>query len=174
MFVSDHGDNLGSHGRFNKNALIEESIRIPLIVHDPRNSYTVTDREHVANTIDVMPTLLDLVGIPVPEHVQGQSLAPIVRGESAAQRRNMAFIETGPMIGVRTVSHLYGMKYDEETHRPIQDDIWFYDLVDDPLEQNNLAGTGRQSETERTLRNALLEWDQNTRWLKAPKHVPKF
>ena len=171
VFVSDHGDNLGSHGLFNKNSMIEESIRIPLIVRDPRNNRAVTDSKHVASIIDVMPTLLDLADIPVPDCVQGQSLAPVVSSESAALSRNMAFIETGPMIGVRTPSHLFGMKYDEQTHCAIKDDIWYYDLVHDLLEQNNLAGKCVQPEVERTLQKALLAWDQDTPWLKAPKHV---
>ncbi|MCK5805124.1 MAG: sulfatase-like hydrolase/transferase [Lentisphaeria bacterium] len=174
VFLSDHGDNLGSHGYFNKNSLIEESIRIPLIIHDPRGCRPVIDTDHVVSIIDVMPTLLELAGLTVPAYVQGRSLAPLVRGGTMALEANMAFIETGPMIGVRTPSHLYGMKYNAQRHCPVEDDFLFYDLVRDPLEQNNLAGRRVQAGVERTLRKMLLEWDRHTPWLKAPEHVPNF
>ncbi|MDP7740528.1 MAG: sulfatase-like hydrolase/transferase [Lentisphaeria bacterium] len=170
VFLSDHGDNLGSHGLFNKDSLIEESIRIPLIVHDPRDCAPVHDTTHVASIIDVMPTVVDLAGLPTPGSVQGQSLAPIVHGGDDIPGGRAAFIETGPMIGIRTPTHCYGMSFDLESRRPTDNDIWFYDLTGDPLELHNLAGTEAQPELEQELRQALLAWDQSTPWLQVPEH----
>ena len=174
VFLSDHGDNLGSHGLFNKNSLIEESIRIPLIFHDPRGCRAVTDTQHVASIVDVMPTVLELAGLTVPDHVQGRSLSPIIRGESAAAGPDRAFIETGKMVGVRTSRHLYGQQYDEQNHSIAQGDVWFYDLADDPLQQNNLAGREEHLQVERLLRESLHEWDRDAAWLDAPEHVQEF
>jgi arylsulfatase A-like enzyme len=174
VFISDHGDNLGSHGLFNKNSLIEESIRIPLIICGPGISPEMTVTDSIANNIDVMPTLLDMVGLEIPDFAQGHSLLPIIHGDSYSKMLNRAFIETGPMIGIRTERYLFGLHYDESERQVIDGNPWFYDLVEDPLELDNLGGKGVKSDIKNDLRSLLLSWDQNTPWLKAPKHIPHF
>ena len=170
VFVSDHGDNLGSHGLFNKNSLIEEAIRVPLIVRDPRWDPAENETDLV-NLIDIAPTLLDLAGAGEPEHMQGQSMRPLMEGKTEVPERDATFIETGPMIAIRTRSHLYGVHYDEEEREVVAGEEWFYDLRTDPYELNNLAGTGEQEDTRKQLRRRLLEWDASTPWLDAPKAV---
>ena len=59
VFTSDHGDNLGSHHRFNKGLLIEESIRIPMIFHAPWLWEAGVNSSQVAQIVDVMPTVLE-------------------------------------------------------------------------------------------------------------------
>ena len=168
VFVSDHGDNLGSHGMFNKNSLIEEAIRVPLIVRDPRKEPRENETD-LSNLIDIAPTLLDLSGIGKPEHMQGNSLVPLMEGECNPDDRDFTFIETGSMIGVRTRTHLYGLPFDEEAKNVTDGGEWFYDLRNDPYEMNNLGGTNQQEGVRRTLRRRLLKWHQTTPWLDAPK-----
>ena len=169
VFLSDHGDNLGSHGRFNKGTLNEEAIRVPIIVHWPGRVRRHEDREHVAQTIDIMPTVLDLLGLEVPGAVQGRSLAPVSRDPQAELPAGEAYMETGgQMIGVRTLTHLYAQGFDTEARRVKEQPVWLYDLSDDPLEQRNLAGTGAESKVEDALRRDLLEWDAATPWLDVP------
>jgi arylsulfatase A-like enzyme len=174
VFLSDHGDNLGSHGLFNKNSLIEESIRIPLIVFDPLHRQVATDTEHIASIIDIVPTILQLAGLAVPDYVQGQSLLPLFSGNSMGSMFDKAFIETGPMIGVRTPHYLYGLPYDAALHRISEGETWFFDLADDPYELNNLAARNAQSDIKLSLHNMLLEWNQNTTWSVAPEHIPHY
>jgi len=161
LFTSDHGDNLGSHGMFNKGALIEEALRVPFIVADPRRAPAENDGQ-IAALIDIMPTLLDLAGCAIPATVQGQSLAPLVGGGQNVLDGNVAFIETGNMIGVRTPSHLYGTGFAEADRAPRAGKAWLYDLDADPFELKNLAG---ESAVEADLRRQLLEWDKETPWL---------
>ena len=169
VFLSDHGDNLGSHGRFNKGTLNEEAIRVPIIVHWPGRVRRHEDREHVAQTIDIMPTVLDLLGLEVPGAVQGRSLAPVSRDPQAELPAGEAYMETGgQMIGVRTLTHLYAQGFDTEARRVKEQPVWLYDLSDDPLEQRNLAGTGAESKVEDALRRDLLERDAATPWLDVP------
>ncbi|MFP4028664.1 MAG: sulfatase-like hydrolase/transferase [Candidatus Brocadiia bacterium] len=168
VFISDHGDNLGSHGLFNKNSLIEESIHIPMVVYDPRQE-PGEDTETIASLIDVAPSLLEMIGVEIPAHIQGRSLAPSVRDNGMPEEENLAFIETGPMIGVRTPSHLYGMQYDEENHTITDGEEWFFDLTEDPYEMNNLAESGERDGLQEELRQKLLEWDESTPWLDAPR-----
>jgi choline-sulfatase len=180
IFTSDHGDNLGSHHRWNKGVLLQEAIRVPMLCHYPGRWAPGVNREQVASTIDIMPTLLDACGIEVPEHVQGQSLQPILAGERTALDRDWAFVETPASskgkglteIGIRTPSHLYGMCLDAETHALVDGDYCFYDLDRDPCEFDNLIGAGRAADLEVELKQRLLHWHENTPWLNDPECSP--
>lgn len=86
VFLSDHGELLGDHNLFRKSLPYEGSARIPLIFRGPgieRNNRP----DAVAALHDVMPTLLELSGIPIPGDVDGKSLASVMRGKGAAVRR---------------------------------------------------------------------------------------
>jgi choline-sulfatase len=163
LFTSDHGDNLGSHGRFNKNSLIEESIRIPFIMCDPRYP-PAENRRQVASLIDIMPTLLESAGCPIPRSVQGRSLVPLLDGSTETLTDNVAFIETGPMIGLRTPDRLYAMGYDEATKAPREGHDWAYDLIADPLQLRNLATAAGPPPEWQELRDLLLQWNALTPW----------
>ena len=121
-----------------------------------------------------MPTILELAGISTPDTIQGKSLVPLLTNQNTEKKYERAFIETGPMIGIRTLRYLYGIQYDESTHKTNTNNVWFYGLADDPFEQYNLAGTGAKRDIEQLLRHQLLQWNQNTPWLSAPKHIPQF
>lgn len=166
VFTSDHGDNLGSHHRFNKGLLIEESIRIPMIFHAPSLWQAGINNSQVAQLIDIMPTVLDASGCTVPEHVQGRSLRPILAGERPQLEENWGFIETsGGEIGVRTPTHLLGRQTSGKASGVEEEPTSFYDLRDDPFEMNNLAATGQQAQTEAELDNLLTAWDKSTPWM---------
>ncbi|HEY3340885.1 MAG TPA: sulfatase-like hydrolase/transferase [Anaerolineae bacterium] len=166
VFISDHGDNLGSHHTFNKESLREESIRIPLIFHAPHRVNPHVDQSHVAQIIDVMPTLLDLCGAELPATLQGRSLAPLLNGAQQTVGDRHAYIETsGGQIGVRTPTHLYGLQLGED-RQPGTSTAWFYDLRDDPFEMNNLAPQDAQAGLTAELRARLLDWHQHTSWMK--------
>jgi arylsulfatase A-like enzyme len=165
LFTSDHGDNLGSHGLFNKNSLIEESIRIPFIVSDPCRDPLV-NKNHVASLVDIMPTLLSLANLEIPDSIQGRDLTPLVDGEIGDLPENAAFIETGRMIGIRTPDRLYGVSFDRNVKKPTAGGEWFYDLAADPWQKDNLHGRGLAEEDK--LEARLLRWDSETPWLNAP------
>lgn len=171
VFHSDHGDNLGSHGMFNKQCLYEESIRIPLIFRMPDRNASKTNIAQVAQTIDIMPTLLELCDLSVPDTVQGRSLKPILDGNSDTLADNAAVIETDanffgrPCLGIRTPTHLYGMKLTEDARHIEQEAAWFFDLGQDPYEMNNLVETGGQATLATELRERLRDWHVATPWL---------
>lgn len=168
VFTSDHGDNLGSHHKFNKGLLIEESIRIPMIFHAPWLWDTGVNSSQVAQLIDIMPTVLDASGLPVPDHVQGRNLSPILAGERQQLDENWGFIETsGGEIGVRTPTHLLGRRTSGNNGSAEKEPSSFFDLRSDPYEINNLAGTGQQAQTEAGLDDLLTAWDTSTPWMSA-------
>lgn len=77
VVTSDHGEMLGSHGRLTKGIWYEESVGVPFLIRWPQ--YIKPGKEEaLLNSIDVMPTLLDLMQLPIPENIDGKSLAPIL------------------------------------------------------------------------------------------------
>lgn len=165
VFLSDHGDNLGSHHLFNKGRLIEESIRIPLIFHDPHRLVPRVVTDYTAQIIDVMPTLLSLCGGSVPAHVQGRDLAgTMTAGETPGE--DGVFIETGRgEIGLRTATHTYGIRIDPATGGVLDDRGCFYDLRTDPFQMRSATDTSLDGEPAAGLRDRLLAWHHQTPWM---------
>lgn len=173
IFTSDHGDNLGSHGKFSKQLLIEESIRVPMVFHWPGHLQSRTITQHVTGLIDLVPTALSLAGVPIPATVQGMDVSPILRGERDTMGENAAFIETSDDgIGIRTLDHLYGIRLANNSagqHKPendvvVDDRYRYYDLRTDPYELNNLGPSCEGDATAAALRERLLAWHRKTPW----------
>lgn len=166
VFLSDHGDNLGSHGLFNKDVLLEESVRIPLIFRWPGTLLPGVNATQLAQTIDLMPTLLRMTGIEIPASVQGESLDPFLEHPGDAAPRSHVFIETDAnQVGIRTATHLYGFGIDPFTHDVVEDPVYFFDLEKDPFQVRNMAGTNEQPQLGEALRSLLHHWHGHTPWL---------
>lgn len=88
IFTSDHGDMLGDHHLWRKTYAYEGSAHIPLIIRPPMKSgYAhgqVIDR--VTELRDIMPTILDMAGLQIPDTCDGRSLLPLMRGEDTPWR----------------------------------------------------------------------------------------
>jgi choline-sulfatase len=162
VFLSDHGDNLGSHGLFNKGRLIEESIRIPMLWWCPSRLQPQVRSGEVASLIDVMPTILDLAGGHTPTTVQGRSLAAALLRQGEGP--DHAFIETTRgEIGLRTANHLCGLQLDDD--RQISaDGGCFYDLTVDPYEMTNLAASSTLPGNAVQLETRLRAWHEQMPW----------
>lgn len=85
VFSSDHGEMFGEHDKWiHRNSLYEEVLRVPLILrYDgmlPEGTVLTTPVDH----LDVTPTILDLAGIPIPPHMQGRSLVPLMTGAQSS------------------------------------------------------------------------------------------
>lgn len=170
LFTSDHGDMLGSHGLYNKEQLYEESIRVPLLIKASDIKPGV-NTEQIAQMIDIMPTLLDYMGIAVPQHTDGQSLMPILRGHAQTLEKNVAFIECNNYkMGIRTPKYTYGIQVDPNTMDVKDDALQFHDLVNDPYQQNDLSENRPDAlnATAEALRDRVITWHKETPWLKNP------
>jgi len=136
----DHGWHLGDHGQWCKHSNYEQATRIPLIVAAPgmvRGGVTSA----LVESVDVLPTLLDLAGLPPVEGRDGRSFAHVLADPSAAGRDHCIHVyPRGDRLGraVRTAGlrlvEWRGFGADEETA------AWeLYDLRADPDETRNLA-----------------------------------
>lgn len=91
VLTSDHGTEFCEHGRFDHGfSLYDEQLRVPLVFKLPDRGAAGTVSDDRVSSLDVMPTVLDLLGVPRPERVRdqmrGRSLAPALRGEPLPAR----------------------------------------------------------------------------------------
>jgi len=145
IFLSDHGDMLGQHGSFCgiKNQAYRAAMHVPLIVRYPARFAQARTDAMVDVGVDMMPTLLNLCGVEVPEGVHGQSYLPVLDGTSAQARDAImyqVFTQTGgnpgefaPFAerGIRTKDWLYVRHKDQRT--------MLHDVAADFHEQSNLV-----------------------------------
>ena len=141
VYSADNGYYMGDRGFAGKWSHYEQSLRVPLIIYDPRNKKSagrVVD--DLAMNLDLPVTFLSWAGVDVPAHYQGLDLAPIVRGEEPKQWRTDMFHEhvgLRPHIsweGVRNKRYKYARYFDQENYE------FLHDLARDPDELENLAG----------------------------------
>jgi len=144
VFCSDNGYFLGERGFADKWYGYEYSIRVPMIIHDPRLPPRLQGRElpPVALNVDIAPTLLDLAGLRPPTTMQGRSLAPWLRGAEPNEWRTEFLFEhlfDRPNIpkseGVRTPQWTY-IRWFEQA--PVVEEL--YDHRADFEQEHNLAG----------------------------------
>lgn len=142
VYSADNGYYMGDRGFQGKWSHYEESLRVPLIVYDPRVPKEKRGRvvPQMALNVDLPATVLDWAGIAKPATYQGRSLAPLVRGEAAPDWRREFFCEhldLSPTLvweGVRGERYVYA-RYVHQS--PALE--FLHDLKSDPDERKNLA-----------------------------------
>jgi len=148
LFTADNGHFSGEHGFFGKWFMHEESLRVPMLVLDPRLSQEQAGKisSALVLNIDIAPTILELAGVEVPGSMQGKSLVPLLSNPNETLRTEFFYehlythwpkppkhIE--PSEGVRTRDWKY-IAWLEQTGSGREE---LYDLRNDPLEMKNLV-----------------------------------
>ncbi|WP_406047321.1 sulfatase [Kribbella sp. NBC_00889] len=188
VHLADHGDFAGEYGLMRKGPGLPEVLaRIPMVFHgpgvhpDPRPSSA-----HVSIS-DVLPTICELIGTPVPSGVQGRSLVPLLRDPDQTSDFSSVYVEQGygppyreEDLGDRTPGVRRGPDgrvaidtVNEVTQagvrRMIRSDRWkllsladgtiqLFDLSTDPFELNDLAGRPEHAATCQKLHSELESW----------------
>ena len=88
VFTSDHGYHLGEHGHWQKQTLFDNSTRVPLIFSGPGIESNIRIENSPVELIDIYPTLMDLTGIELPDHVVGKSLKPVFENNNFKTRNS--------------------------------------------------------------------------------------
>jgi len=143
IFTGDNGYFHAEHGLADKWYPYEESIRVPLIVRDPRlpKAKRGAVNEDMTLNVDLAPTILAAAGVPAPVMMQGRDIAPLYLAEKKpawrteffyehATIRNVEFIPSSEALVRRDVKYLYWPDFKHEE---------LFDLKADPLEELNLA-----------------------------------
>jgi arylsulfatase A-like enzyme len=162
VVLADHGEAWGEHKvYFHGQDLFDEQLRVPLIVAIPGKAPRVIE-DDVA-LVDVAPTLLDLVGAPIPPSMRGRSLLPRIDGAGPASPARAVFAE---LLPATAWPHHAAMMIDggrKIIHR-ISDRRWeLYDLRADPGEKKNLADDPGSRQTLDALRVKLLSFEERRR-----------
>jgi arylsulfatase len=156
VYCSDHGDLLGEHGLFNKAATFYESeARVPFLVRFPDGRHAGARVDGLASTVDVMPTLLEVLGVEADLSLPGRSLLPAIeRGEPLRDAVTCATVR-GMML--RTGRHK--LWYD---HRAGDGEL--YDLAADADELDNLYARPEHADLRRTMFERLLHERLDADW----------
>lgn len=163
IVTSDHGEQFWEHGSWRHGGNVyDEMLLVPLIVHlppglvDGRPGRVI--RQQVAS-IDIVPTVLDLLGLPVPEGVQGRSLRPLLEGAEETAEPVHAFAEhtnvSRESKALRTGRLKLIYSYPRSKGPLEERSLALFDLVADPGESRDLAA--EQPELARLLEAQLLE-----------------
>ena len=162
VIMADHGEAWGEHkSYFHGQDLFDEQLRVPLIIIVPgQKPHRI---EEPVSLVDVGPTLLDLVGAPVPGNMRGRSLMPYVEGQGTPPGARPIFSELMPATAW---PHHAAMMIDGNhklIHR-ISDRRWeLYDLKADADEKKNLADAPAAAAAFAALRAKLLAFEERPR-----------
>ncbi|MCC7500053.1 MAG: sulfatase-like hydrolase/transferase [Bryobacterales bacterium] len=157
VFTSDHGEMMGAHSLIGKMVFYEEAARIPLLIRAPMFQSRSIAISRPVSQIDLVPTILQLLGKKAPENLPGQSLLPVAAGE--APRQDHVFLEWAPNPdgpSGRAVISPEGEKL--AIYR--DDNNLFFDRRRDPLELNNLYYQGGDQARITALRKQLDRWQK--------------
>jgi arylsulfatase A-like enzyme len=156
VFMSDHGEMMGAHGLMSKGCFMyEDATRVPLILRHTGALPAGARATHLASAIDVVPTLLDLMGLAKPDEMQGITLRQY--WDYAFNVRDAVFLQIwetyglfDPILAVRTERWKYSW------HLADMDEL--YDLEEDPHEMRNLATDQANADAIRGLRSRIQDW----------------
>jgi len=171
VFTSDNGGFINEYEgkavtnnfplRSGKGSLYEGGIRIPTMIYYPKNPGNGQQIDIPISTIDYLPTVMDIAGIPNDlENIDGESFLPLLKGKEDTSLQNRALFwhfphnygTTKPVSAIRDGNWKL-LEYLEDEH------IELYNLADDLGEENNLAGSEPQKANE--LLNKLYKWKKD-------------
>ncbi|WP_213990302.1 sulfatase-like hydrolase/transferase [Sodalis sp. dw_96] len=161
VYTSDHGEMMGAHRLISKgSAAYDDICRIPLLIHAPGRKAAV--REQPVSHLDLLPTLLDVAGLSVPDALQGRSLLPLLTAPDRWPERgvmvefNRYEIEHDSFGGFIPMRAWVTAEYKLVINLFDEDEL--YDRVRDPEEMVNLIHYEEYHERRDRLHDALLAY----------------
>ena len=156
VVVGDHGESLGEHGERDHGIFVyESSLQVPLIIRAP--GVTPGRVASLVSQVDLLPTLLNLLGMSAPADVDGVSLVPALRGQTMPERELYA-------------ESLYPSRFGWSPLRMVRDTRWkfidapraeLYDLDTDPFELHDIAA--QRPNVVAGMRARLVDFAPSTR-----------
>jgi arylsulfatase A-like enzyme len=149
ILTGDHGWHLGEKGHWCKSALWRDATRVPYIVVAPEIAKPGAVNDQPVSLVDTYPTLCDLARIPKPEHLDGESLIPLLQDPKAT--RKAAFISYGPENTAMQTERYRYIRYEDGSEE-------LYDHQNDPHEWTNLSGNSKFAALKARLKADVLEF----------------
>jgi len=174
MYMGDNGFYLGEDGVIDKRSAYEESIRVPLLAWAPGLIEPGTTVSELTANTDIAPTSLNAADRAAPDYMVGRSLLPLVQGEDVPWRNHVFYEyfweETFPqqptMFALRSERYKYIWYYG------VWEDNGFYDLQEDPQEENNLINAEAHQERIQQMQSRLFDLLVATDGMELPMRRP--
>jgi len=168
VFISDQGVEMGEHGFYMKRNFYEDTIKIPFIISWAKNISAGLVINEQVEIIDLLPTLLDMAGVKVLDHIDGKSAWSLIQGKTG-KFREYTFseinhlesqydhfkINSGRRIMVR--SNEWKLIFWLDKTEP---DGALYHLVRDPKERHNLFNDSKYADIKNQLMQRAFAWDK--------------
>ena len=168
LYTSDHGDALGSHclNLAKGAAMYEEITRIPFLARWPGVIPAASVCPHPTSHIDITPTILDVLGLPIPRILEGRSMLPVLRDPSV-RLNDAVFLEFTRFEinhdgfgGFQPIRAACDGRYKLVINLLSSDEL--YDLKEDPDEMTNLIESPAHVQVRNALHDRLLGWMNDT------------
>jgi arylsulfatase len=167
IFTSDNGYFHGEHGLADKWYPHEESIRVPLIIHDPRMPKELSGKTNDAFTlnVDLAPTILAAAGIKAPATMQGRDISPLYLAADRPDWRTEFFYEHATIKDKHFIpsSEALVRKDFKMFYWPEFECVQLFDLKTDPREENDLARDPAQAENLKEMHAHFAELKASAR-----------
>jgi arylsulfatase len=181
IFTSDHGEMCGSHKLQGKGPFIyQENIHVPLVIKWPHRIIPGSETSALTHSVDLMPTILDLAGIPAnTDHLPGKSMVPLIQDLVKIDLHDHVLLAYGPTLAaylskkwglppVPYATNLRGIfdgRYKFARYFDIgqEEEYELYDLYNDPLEMWNLAADPGYRSTKKHMADLLGEAEKEER-----------
>ena len=152
IYLSDHGEMAGQHGIWQKQCFYESAVRVPMIIRTPGGAPGLRVGTNVS-LVDIMPTILDLAGIEIPDGLPGDSLTGLLRGEDCAERTVFSEYHAQGMLTGGFMIKRGDYKYNYYVgHRP-----QLFNVREDPEEFTDLAIDSRFDHIRESLHEELTD-----------------
>jgi arylsulfatase A-like enzyme len=180
LFTSDHGDLLGSHGELKKQQPYDESIRIPMLLKLPANkSVAPGTKKMVINSEDLLPTLLGLTDLNIPDSIEGTDFSPLI--ENNEDIENAGLIRSIQPFGSwnrnRGGREYRGLRTPRYTYVQDLNGPWLlFDNQEDPYQEKNLIGIQEYAAIQKELNTQLQDRLKTNKdeFLPGPEYVKKW
>ncbi|MCL5269403.1 MAG: sulfatase-like hydrolase/transferase [bacterium] len=168
IYTSDHGDFLQSHCLSNKGpAMYEEIANIPFIVRWPGHAPAGAASGRLVSHINVVPTVMDAMGLPLPKLLEGRSMTPLFENPQATidETIYMEFgryeIDHDGFGGFQPIRAAFDGRHKLVLNLLSSDEL--YDLDEDPQEMKNLIEDAAHREARDRLHDRIIDWMNRTR-----------
>jgi len=157
IYSSDQGFYLGEHGWFDKRWMYEESLHMPYIVRWPGMVKPGSVNTDLVQNLDFAETFLDIAGIDIPKEMQGQSLLPVLKGNTPKDWRKSIYYHYYEYPAVHMVQKHYGVrtKRYKLIHYYEAGEWELFDLEKDPHEMNSVYGISDYENIQKELAKEL-------------------
>tara|TARA_Y200000002_G_scaffold319841_1_gene279390 strand:+ start:59 stop:1675 length:1617 start_codon:yes stop_codon:yes gene_type:complete len=160
VYTSDQGFYLGEHGWFDKRFIYNESFKTPLMIKWPNVINAGTTNKEMVQNLDFAQTFLEAAMIDIPDDMQGESLIPLLKGNSNEWTRDAVYYHYYEYPSVHMAKRHYGIvnKEFKLVHFYYDIDEWeLYDRINDPREVNNVYDNPEYKDVVERLTQELKE-----------------